>query len=162
MPSIILFFHTQAYPFVAIDAMPSFKRIAVPLAVFGLAKSVLATAPTCSASAPLSCHNTTAIENTCCTEVQGQVLQVQFWDTDPATGPDTNWTIHGLWPDFCDGTYTQYCDSDRQYTNISDILTAAGATSTLDFMNTYWKNDDGTDESFWEHEWVCSIWHASV
>lgn len=32
--------------------------------------------------APLSCHNTTAIKNTCCAEVQGQVLQVQFWETD--------------------------------------------------------------------------------
>lgn len=44
------------------------------------------------------------------------MLQTQFWNT--YTGledkgqvlPKDKWTIHGLWPDFCDGTYTQYCD----------------------------------------------------
>ena len=58
-------------------------------------------------------------------------------------------------PDNCDGTYEQNCDPSRAYTNISAILTAAGQTSTLNYMNTYWKNNpnDGTDESFWEHEW---------
>jgi ribonuclease T2 len=30
---------------------------------------------------------------------------------------------------------------------------SAGNPSTLSYMNTYWKNDDGTDEEFWEHEW---------
>ena len=25
--------------------------------------------------------------------------------------------------------------------------------STLSYMQTYWKTDSGTDESFWEHEW---------
>lgn len=130
---------------------PSYSLIAL-----GLAKAVVAgSPPACptGSSAVLSCHNTTAIKNTCCTEVQGQVMQVQFWDTDPATGPAKNWTIHGLWPDYCDGTYTQYCDESRQYTNISDILTAAGRTDLLDFMDVYWKDQGGDDESFWEHEW---------
>ncbi|EJD03636.1 uncharacterized protein FOMMEDRAFT_154732 [Fomitiporia mediterranea MF3/22] len=26
-----------------------------------------------------------------------------------------SWTIHGLWPDFCDGSFTQYCDLSRQF-----------------------------------------------
>ena len=31
-------------------------------------------------------------------DVQGLIQQVQFWDTDPVTGPSDSWTIHGLWP----------------------------------------------------------------
>jgi hypothetical protein len=44
------------------------------------------------------------------------VLSTQFWDT--YTGyessgqllPKDSWTLHGLWPDYCNGSYTQYCD----------------------------------------------------
>ncbi|KAK5130030.1 hypothetical protein LTR08_002546 [Meristemomyces frigidus] len=125
------------------------------LAASAVLAPVFATPPICPIGplAPLSCHNTTAIKNTCCTEVQGQVLQVQFWDTQPATGPANHWTIHGLWPDYCDGTYTQYCDESRQYTNISCILEAAGKNDLLAYMRKYWKDQAGGDESFWEHEW---------
>lgn len=125
------------------------------LAASALLAPALALAPICPIGplAPLSCHNTTAIKNTCCTEVQGQVLQVQFWDTDPATGPADHWTIHGLWPDYCDGSYTQYCDESRQYSNISCILEAAGKNDLLAYMRKYWKDQSGEDESFWEHEW---------
>jgi len=49
-------------------------------------------------NAQLSCHNTTAVENLCCFNAPGgQLLQTQFWDASPATGPDDSWTIHGLW-----------------------------------------------------------------
>jgi len=79
--------------------------------------------------------------------------KTQFWDANPATGPSDSWTIHGLWPDHCDGTYDANCDPSRAYTNISSILTAAGASSVLSYMNTYWKDVNGNDESFWDHEW---------
>ncbi|CAD0014755.1 unnamed protein product [Aureobasidium pullulans] len=62
--------------------------------LLGLAAAV---AKSCPASSPISCQTTGTIQNTCCTEVQGQVLQVQFWDSSPATGPANSWTIHGLW-----------------------------------------------------------------
>ena len=46
----------------------------------------------------LSCHNTTTVQNTCCFNAPGgQLLQTQFWDTNPATGPADHWTVHGLW-----------------------------------------------------------------
>lgn len=54
-----------------------------------------------SASCPhpqLSCHNSTMVKNLCCFNAPGgSLLQTQFWDTDPATGPSDSWTIHGLW-----------------------------------------------------------------
>ena len=109
--------------------------------------------PTCS-NPQISCQNTTAVVDTCCFNAPGgQLLQTQFWDYNPPTGPVDSWTIHGLWPDHCDGTYDQYCDPSREYTNISSIISAAGATDLLSYMNTYWKDYQGKDESFWEHEW---------
>jgi ribonuclease T2 len=46
----------------------------------------------------LSCHNTTAVTDLCCFNAPGgQLLQTQFWDTAPVTGPVDSWTLHGLW-----------------------------------------------------------------
>lgn len=81
------------------------------------------------------------------------MLLTQFWDAVPAVGPTDSWTVHGLWPDKCDGTYDAYCDTAREYTNMTQILQAAGKTELLSYMNTYWKSNNGDDEGFWEHEW---------
>ena len=52
--------------------------------------------PSCP-NAQLSCHNTTVQTNLCCFNAPGgQLLQTQFWDSNPATGPADSWTIHGL------------------------------------------------------------------
>ncbi|KAG5954102.1 hypothetical protein E4U58_000197, partial [Claviceps cyperi] len=48
-------------------------------------------------------------------------VATQLWST--FTGRESegqvyaknSWSIHGLWPDFCNGSYTQYCDLSRQY-----------------------------------------------
>lgn len=57
------------------------------------------------------------VTDSCCSETYGGlVLSTQFWDT--YTGleskgqvlPKDSWTMHGTWPDFCNGSYTQYCD----------------------------------------------------
>ena len=68
-------------------------------------------------------------------------------------GPADAWTIHGLWPDHCDGTYDANCDSSREYTNITAILDSYGKTDLLAYMDINWKDYQGNDESFWEHEW---------
>jgi hypothetical protein len=38
----------------------------------------------------------TSVADTCCFLAPGQILQTQFWDYDPSTGPSNSWTIHGM------------------------------------------------------------------
>jgi ribonuclease T2 len=94
-------------------------------------------------------------------------VSTQFWDTYTgleAQGqklPPNQWGLHGLWPDFCNGSYTQYCDLNRQYDpapspnttnglangtvvppwkgpgNITSFLTALGKLDLLAWMNKY-------------------------
>ncbi|KAF8167381.1 ribonuclease T2 [Crassisporium funariophilum] len=107
----------------------------------------------CSTSGSASCA-TSSVSNTCCTESPGGLLlQTQFWDTAPSTGPVDSWTIHGLWPDNCDTTFEQNCDPSRAYTDITNILSSNGAASTLSFMQTHWVDINGQNEQFWAHEW---------
>ena len=132
--------------------MPASWTLALGSALVG---SVLATSASCplTANTLLSCHNTTAVQNTCCFNTPGGLLlQTQFWDTNPPSGPADSWTIHGLWPDNCDGTYQQFCDPSREYTNISAIIKEYDP-SLLQYMETYWTSNNGSAESFWEHEW---------
>lgn len=54
--------------------------------------------PSCPRDLPLSCHNTSQVGDLCCFNYPGgQLLQTQFWDYSPSTGPVNSWTIHGLW-----------------------------------------------------------------
>ncbi|KAH9003968.1 ribonuclease T2 [Lactarius hatsudake] len=109
----------------------------------------------CGLSGPVSCHANPIPSNLCCYESPGGLLlQTQFWDTNPSTGPSNSWTIHGLWPDHCDGSFSTFCDSSREYTNIAGLLTAQGASSTLSFMQDFWVDINGQNEQFWEHEWA--------
>jgi ribonuclease T2 len=76
------------------------------------------------------------LTDSCCTETfSGLVLSTQYWDT--YTGlesqgqvlPKNTWTLHGLWPDFCNGSYTQYCDLNRQYDPSPSPNTTTGTPS---------------------------------
>ena len=90
-----------------INNMPSFQTLSkaffasVQIAIFfpPTTNLVRGGAPaSCPSPLQLSCHNTTVIKDTCCFAAPGgQLLQTQFWDTDPETGPSNSWTIHGLW-----------------------------------------------------------------
>ncbi|KAJ6531079.1 ribonuclease T2-like protein [Mycena capillaripes] len=132
----------------------------VALATLGLTASMVKsestqfplskTASSCPESGLTSCTNTTVVRNLCCFEAPGGLLlQTQFWDTNPSTGPSESWTIHGG----CDLKFSENCDSSRAYTNIGGLLSDQGADDTLNFMKTYWVDIDGEDEQFWEHEW---------
>jgi ribonuclease T2 len=100
----------------------------------------------------LSCHlPSSSPVDTCCTESPGGlVLLTQFWDNK---GPADSWTIHGLWPDNCDGTFESSCDPARAYPDPERILADAGKTALLSYMRTHWKGL-GTDEQLWQHEWA--------
>lgn len=95
-----------------LDNMPSVRSFSgFALSALGAAQSVLGygfnsplarqaeqgNSATCS-NPQLSCHNTSSVQDLCCfNSPGGSLLQTQFWDTNPVTGPDNSWTIHGLW-----------------------------------------------------------------
>jgi ribonuclease T2 len=121
--------------------------------------------------------------DTCCTETfGGLVLLTQFWTiyTDREelgqVLPKYSWSIHGLWPDFCDGSYTQYCDLSRQYdpvpspntTNakpdgtpvppytgepIENWFEPNGKMDLLAYMNKYWISRGEPNWHLWAHEY---------
>ncbi|KAK0533421.1 Ribonuclease T2-like [Tilletia horrida] len=83
----------------------------------------------------------------------GLILLTQFWDSHPAAGPDDSWTIHGLWPDYCNGSYPQNCDASRASLQPLQVLKDAGETDLISFMNEFWISNMGSTPAFWQHEW---------
>ena len=88
---------------------------------------------------------------------------------------ESTWTLHGLWPDFCNGSFTQYCDLSRQYDplpspnttnglpngsvvrpykgpNIGTFLEPFGKHDLLAYMNKYWFSSAEPNADFWAHE----------
>ncbi|KAF8860436.1 ribonuclease T2 [Acephala macrosclerotiorum] len=115
-------------------------------------QQTLGNAPSCPIDSPISCQ--ADAEPSCCFVYPGgQLLQTQFWDTSPSIGPQDSWTLHGLWPDLCDGSYDQFCTSAPQYHNITSIIESSGNTELLEDMEKYWLPNAGTLEHFWQHEW---------
>ncbi|OXV06934.1 hypothetical protein Egran_05300 [Elaphomyces granulatus] len=116
--------------------------------------------------------------DSCCVETfGGLVLSTQFWDTYTgleAKGqvlPEGSWTLHGLWPDFCNGSFTQYCDLNRQYDpapspntttgtvvppwkgpSIDTFLQPFGKYDLLAYMNKYWISQGSPNYDLWAHE----------
>ncbi|TIA18483.1 ribonuclease T2 [Aureobasidium pullulans] len=136
------------------------------------------------ADSVLSCSsraNPLSVDSCCAETFGGLFLSTQFWST--YTGlesegqllPANDWTLHGLWPDFCNGSYTQYCDLNRQYDptpspnttnslpngtvvppykgpNIGTFLEPFKKYDLLAWMNKYWINQGADNPSFWGHE----------
>ncbi|KAJ1026915.1 hypothetical protein NDA16_002208 [Ustilago loliicola] len=89
------------------------------------------------------------------------ILSTQFWTTNaegPANnGPKDSMTIHGLWPDYCDGTYPQFC------TNVSGIPEYTGEQieavmqkydpALFAYYQKYFKDLDGDSTDFLAHEY---------
>ncbi|KAH3902294.1 related to Ribonuclease T2-like [Saccharomycodes ludwigii] len=126
----------------------------------------------CPIDTPLSCSNKTVISDSCCFEYPGGIfLQTQFWDYQlegDKAGPSNKFTLHGLWPDNCDGSYEQFCDSslninyklDEMLGNnsnfhVPDVLPDLTITGPelLEKMSVYWKSNTGDDSSLWKHEY---------
>ncbi|KAL6245858.1 Ribonuclease T2 precursor (RNase T2) [Rhinocladiella similis] len=125
--------------------------------------TIATTVQSCPNPPSLSCPFPPPREiNTCClNHPSGHFLQTQFWDTSPALGPDTSWTIHGLWPDLCTGGFDQFCDSTRSHPPgamrnlITTLLnhTHSDSTALLDFMDEYWLSLNSDPAHLWSHEW---------
>lgn len=133
--------------------------------------------PNCPMDLPLSCRNETVIPDTCCFEYPGGVfLQTQFWDykvshpisdkdeLERRLGPLNDFTIHGLWPDNCDGGYQQFCDNSAAIDDVYYLLNSKqfnGDHSSLEIsgkdllakLKRLWKSNTGDDESLWIHEY---------
>ncbi|CAM1511397.1 Fc.00g089100.m01.CDS01 [Cosmosporella sp. VM-42] len=152
------------------------------LAEAGLYPGITPLDHTCAITNPvLSCSEraTPNQVDSCCSETfGGLVLQTQFWSV--YTGlekkgqvlPKDSWSIHGLWPDFCNGSYTQYCDLSRQYDpapspnktsdgspippydgpRIDTFFKPYGKLDLLAYMNKYWINQNDLNWVLWAHE----------
>lgn len=108
----------------------------------------------CPIDIPISCSNETYVEDSCCFEYPGGVLlQTQFWDYYPAVGPDDLFTLHGLWPDNCDGSFDQFCDPSSEISSVTKILEEFKEDELLTKMKRIWKNYNGNDENLWVHEY---------
>ncbi|KAH8909153.1 ribonuclease T2 family protein [Coniochaeta sp. PMI_546] len=110
----------------------------------------------CPIDGPMSCHNSTPIagDNCCFVYPGGRMLLTQFWDAEiHAGGSDTDWTIHGLWPDLCDGTYDAFCSMTPSYPNITATLLQHNQTDLLSFMTRYWTAAWGSASHLWAHEY---------
>lgn len=125
------------------------------------------TSPHCPLSLPLTCQNTTQQLDSCCFEYPGGIfLQTQFWNYKPSKpnlnkteiinelGPLDSFTVHGLWPDNCFGSYEQFCDPSLFIDDVYYLLNKRNESIPLYyFMKTFWKsNIIGNDESLWIHE----------
>ncbi|ORY05718.1 ribonuclease T2-like protein [Clohesyomyces aquaticus] len=139
---------------------------------------------TCLLQKPLlSCppQNPSLVDSCCVETFGGLLLSTQFWSTytgRESSGqllPEKAWTLHGLWLDFCNGSFTQYCDLTRQYDpipspnttdgtkngtkvppytgpNIGTFLEPFGKFDLLEYMSTYWIAQNQDNAGFWGHE----------
>ncbi len=100
----------------------------------------LSGAPSCPLDGPMSCYNNTPVAGDSCCFVHpgGKFLLTQFLDEKAVAGNTEDWTLHGLWPDRCDGSYDQYCNLTPQFNNISAVLENFGQGDLVEFMNRYW------------------------
>ncbi|KAF1842644.1 ribonuclease T2 [Cucurbitaria berberidis CBS 394.84] len=140
---------------------------------------------TCQLQEPLlSCpsQDPSKVDSCCVETFGGLLLTTEFWNT--YTGlesqgqllPTDAWTLHGLWPDYCDSKFGQYCDLNRQYDpipspnttnglpngtfvapytrgpNIGTFLERFGRYDLLEYMNTYWTGFNQDNPGFWAHE----------
>lgn len=116
-----------------------------------------ATFQSCPGNLPETCTNSTPIENTCCFEAPGGImLQTQFWDYYPPIGKADAFTLHGLWPDNCDGSYEQFCRGQLNIErgDIERIISLEFKDYTLfSQIKESWKNFNGDDEQLWVHEY---------
>jgi ribonuclease I len=61
--------------------------------------------------------------------------------------PDESWSIHGLWPQNDINKYPQFCNRDAKF-EIGKL------DCIMDRLEKEWYSNRGSDEHFWEHEYL--------
>lgn len=139
-----------------------------------------------------SCFNTSSIpeSQSCCFENWGILMLTQFWDYNadylsiavngteaeqneleanstviqPTDDVLLSFTIHGLWNDFCNGSYGQYCDPSLEIYDATDNITHVmidvfGEQELYTYMTQHWINNVKSNVesersiALWEHEY---------
>jgi len=72
------------------------------------------------------------------------LIFVQFWAPN---NPKLDFTIHGLWPEYPNNTYPEYCNKSAQF-NLSQI------EYLIPILNIEWPSSDGPNQDFWKHEYL--------
>ncbi|KAI9330562.1 ribonuclease T2-like protein [Zopfochytrium polystomum] len=134
------------------------------------------TNPLCPATA-VGCQKnplTGSLYDSCCVAVNGLLVFSQNWtagqlnDANPAHAtwydpsvrsilPQNHWTIHGLWPDNCDGSYNSSelgCDPNRVYNDLETRIKDLEDETLLSKMYKYWLSGNKDYNWFWSHEWT--------
>ncbi|CAO3563812.1 unnamed protein product [Mortierella alpina] len=158
-------FHFPTYAY-QINITMKVITIAAFLAVTSL--SVVAAGPVnpleihSSACPPnvLSCSQESSDVGPCCLPDMGLLVLVQQWS--PGLGPADEFTMHGIWPNTCDGAQggtSTGCDSERifcdvehrleQFSQAHDIV----PSNFMKNMHDYWSSCNGDNNAFWSHEW---------
>lgn len=52
----------------------------------------------------------------------------------------------------CAGTYPEFCDAAREYASPLNVLKKARKWSLIKYMEKYWTDNTGDNESLWKHE----------
>ncbi|KAF9386096.1 ribonuclease T2-like [Podila verticillata] len=108
----------------------------------------------------LSCPAAIGNMNSCCVPKHGLVVHSQQWHRD--LGPNDKFTIHGLWPNDCDGSFRNsvFCDPNREYPDVENILIGYSdkRQGFLDDMYKYWPSYEPSPQApdfndFWSKEW---------
>ncbi|EKX37604.1 hypothetical protein GUITHDRAFT_116245 [Guillardia theta CCMP2712] len=79
--------------------------------------------------------------------------------TWPKVEPTTGWLLHGLWPEFFNGSWPQYCDKGGRSYETAPTQDApfnmSAIQDLLPELEKYWPSLVAPDQSsFWEHEWL--------
>ncbi|AMD22732.1 HHL038Cp [Eremothecium sinecaudum] len=118
----------------------------------------------CPLDSPIVCvDKTVGDQDDCCSESRtGLLLLSQQWlDHSIDGGPKDSFTIHGLWPDRCDGTHEIFCSPSQNVHDVRSILMdpmfedssyPISGRALLDILNTHWGSLVAKG-SLWVHEY---------
>ncbi|KAJ3411107.1 ribonuclease T2-like [Chytridiales sp. JEL 0842] len=161
----------------AAAALPSIASIAAspcqkPLAIQSLSSF------DCPSYA-VACQNDTRTNepfHQCCVALNGLAVFAQNWTAGAMQSPKfvnssgspniltqlpkNAFTVHGLWPDYCNGAYNTTdagCDPSRAYHDLQprlESLLSHTDPAFLTSLKTYWQAANGDSNWMWSHEWT--------